>query len=125
MKTINIGFPFVDSDKGDYLKMNETKREAIKSNLMFLILSTKGRRYNLPDFGTNLKKYIFDFNDDISYSAIRDDIQQSVSKYFPSVSVTDIEIESIESNEYAARVVIKYEVDNTTFTFEDSFTVLI
>ena len=37
---INIDFPFKDSDKGFYLNLNQTDRDAIRADLLHLLLTT-------------------------------------------------------------------------------------
>jgi len=59
-KTYGIDFPFNDSNNGDFLKLTEIPEREIKSNLIHLLLTNKGSRYYLPEFGTNLYHYIFD-----------------------------------------------------------------
>ena len=62
-KFINIAFPFKESRRGDFVKLNSSDKQAIKADLMHLILTRRGERLYLPDFGTDLLKYIFEMND--------------------------------------------------------------
>ena len=56
-KYINIAFPFEDDTKKNYfLKLNDQGKQAIKSDLIHLLLTTPGDRLYLPDFGCNLKQ---------------------------------------------------------------------
>ena len=57
--TYGINFPFRDSYNGKFLDLSDTEREEIRSNLIHLLLTRKGTRYYLPDFGTRLYEYIF------------------------------------------------------------------
>ena len=67
---INIQFPFQDDPDGKFLKMNDDVKQAIKADLLHLLLTNKGERLYMPDFGANLRKYLFEQNDDISHQAI-------------------------------------------------------
>ena len=58
--TYGINFPFRDSRKGYYLDLTETENAEIKADLLHLLLTRKGSRYYLPDFGTRLYEYIFE-----------------------------------------------------------------
>ena len=87
---INIDFPFKDSDKGFYLNINQTDRDAIKADLLHLLLTNKGERLYLPDFGSDLKKYIFEPNDSITHEEIRDNLNDSIEKYIPNLIVNSI-----------------------------------
>ena len=66
-KFINIRFPFFDSAKGFFLDLNKTDENAIKSDLMHLILTNKGERLYNPEFGTNLRRFIFEPNDGFTF----------------------------------------------------------
>ncbi len=58
-KTYGINFPFLDSRTGKYLSLSETADEEIRTDLIHLLLTRKGSRYFLPDFGTRLYEFIF------------------------------------------------------------------
>ena len=58
-KFINIEFPFQDDNKGKFLSMNNVSEKGIKSDLIHLLLTNKGERLYLPDFGANLRQYLF------------------------------------------------------------------
>ena len=73
-KYININFPFKDSSKGFYLDITETSKDAIRSDLLHLLLTNKGERLYLPDFGSDLRKYIFEPNDKKTHADIKNKI---------------------------------------------------
>ena len=66
-KFINIAFPFQESKRGFFVELNNSDKHAIKSDLMHLILTRKGERLYMPEFGTDLLKFIFEPNDNIIY----------------------------------------------------------
>ena len=53
---INIQFPFQDDPEGKFVKMNTDAKQAIKSDLVHLLLTNKGERLYLPSFGANLRR---------------------------------------------------------------------
>ena len=55
-----ISFPFQDTTDGYFLKTTTTPQEETKANLIHLLLTRKGSRYFLPDFGTKLYDYLFE-----------------------------------------------------------------
>ena len=65
-----IDFPFRDSLEGQYVKMTATPEREIRGNLIHLLLTKKGSRYYLPDFGTRLYQFIFDQNDMVTFGLI-------------------------------------------------------
>ena len=58
-KRFGIAFPFSDSPDGLFLKTTKTPSEELRANFIHLILTKKGSRYFLPDFGTRLMEYVF------------------------------------------------------------------
>jgi phage baseplate assembly protein W len=118
-KYININFPFKDSAKGFFLDLNKSDSAAIKADLMHLILTRKGERLYLPDFGTNLLKYIFQPNDGVTQSEIKDEISQTVKKYLPNLQVNKVNVEESANSEFAATVRIDYTVTDDVFVSTD------
>lgn len=146
-RTYGINFPFRDSLQGDYLGLTEYQDQEIRADLIHLLLTRKGSRYYLPDFGTRLYEYIFEPFDGITFSAIEADIRDSVSKYIPSLILNNVSITPITSadevetssvretlgdqiwqvykvpgkntSEYTAKVRIDYTIDGSTFDQSD------
>lgn len=88
--TYGVNFPFVDSLKGDYLSLSQTPDQEIRSSLLHLLLTRKGSRYYLPDFGSRLYEFIFEPFDGVTFEAVKDDIRDNVSKYIPNLVINDI-----------------------------------
>lgn len=141
--TYGIDYPFRDSQKGDFLRMTETPEKEIRANLLHLLLTRKGSRYYLPDFGTRLYEFIFDQNDMVSFNLIEEEIRDSVKKYIPNLDVDKIEVINAETDPsgvntiseqederlfrvssaatkpYTAKVKIYYTVNNGAFSSSD------
>jgi phage baseplate assembly protein W len=90
--TYGINFPFRESFVGRYLDASDTSEEEVRSNLVHLLLSKKGTRYFLPDFGSRLYEYIFEPLDGPTFSEIESEIRDSVGKYMPGILITSIKI---------------------------------
>ena len=141
--TYGIDFPFRDSLEGKFLKMTGSPEVEIRANLIHLLLTKRGSRYFLPDFGTRLYQYIFDQNDMVTFNLIEDEIRESVKKYIPNLQINSIDVMSAEddpeeirtfqqnederlfrvsdstSKPYTAVVKISYTVDNGAFSSSD------
>ena len=103
-KYINIAFPFEDDTKKNYfLKLNDQGKQAIKSDLIHLLLTTPGDRLYLPDFGCNLKQYIFEQNDSETHGNIKSEIQTAIDKYIPNLIITELKVEYPEPGEFNVR----------------------
>lgn len=100
--TYGIIFPFRQSTKGTYFKLSEFTSEEIRSNLLHLILTRKGSRYYLPDFGTRIYEFIFEPLDGQTFESIRSEIEEQVDKYIPNVTINNITVEPYTDSEDAA-----------------------
>jgi phage baseplate assembly protein W len=141
--TYGINFPFRESYVGKYLDISDTTEEEVRSNLIHLLLTRKGFRYYLPDFGTRLYEYIFEPLDGPTFSEIEGEIRDSVEKYMPGVLITNISItdaslgeedkgtfinpdgerefkvQGISEKEHTAKIKIEYKVTNQAFESSD------
>ena len=118
-KYINIDFPFRDSEKGFYFKLNKTDTDAIRSDLLHLLLTNKGERLYLPDFGSDLRKYIFEPNDSITHDKIKNNLNETIKLYIPNLTVDDITFKNDDIEELII-VELKYTVTEGTFANSDT-----
>jgi phage baseplate assembly protein W len=138
-----IEFPFRESNDGSFVKMTPSPEREIRTNLIHLLLTRKGSRYFLPDFGTRLYQYIFDQNDAVTFELIEGEIRETVKKYIPNLDITRLDVMSAEDDPdlttsfsqdederlfrvsddstkpYTAKVKIEYTVNNGAFTSSD------
>jgi phage baseplate assembly protein W len=144
--TYGIEFPFRDSLKGNFLRLTETERNQIKSDFIHLLLTRRGSRYYLPEFGTRLYEFIFEPFDNLTFSAIEADIRDAVEKFMPNLIIDNISITPADpedelnvnnytetetqlpsiykvpgkgTSEYTAKIKINYSVGDTAFAQSD------
>ena len=96
--TYGIDFPFRDSLEGKFLRMTGFPDKEIRANLIHLLVTRKGSRYFLPDFGTRLYQYIFDQNDMVTFGLIESEIRDAVKTYIPNLDITSIDVMSAEDD---------------------------
>jgi len=108
--TYGVDFPFDTSLRGDAVKMTESASDEIRSSLLHLLLTRKGSRYYLPDFGTRLYEFLFEPLDIVSFDVIETDIRESISKYIPNLVINKITIEPLNQDE---------EVQSTRLSVDD------
>jgi phage baseplate assembly protein W len=132
--TYGINFPFDDSDSGDFLRLTEIPEREIKSNLVHLLLTRKGSRYYLPDFGSNLYQYVFEPLDDIVIGKIEEEINDAVEKYIPNLKINKITIETFYDNiqyindqkqQHTIKIKIDYVITSRTFQSPDTVTLVL
>jgi len=142
--TYGITFPFRDSFNGRYLDLSDTPEQEIRNSLANLLLTRKGTRYFLPDFGTRLLEYIFEPLDGPTFQNIQSEIRDSVEKFMPQLQLTNINISAPTGEaagatvttagnvvnpqlqmtnqnvtEYTATVRIDYSITNDVFNSKD------
>lgn len=142
--TYGINFPFRNSLTGDYLQLTNTANQEIRADLINLLLTRKGSRYFLPDFGTRLYEFLFEPFDGLTFDAIESDIRDNVEKYIPNLILDKITIEPLDpaeetedqyvtdefqspvfkfpgkgTAEYTAKVKIEYSIQDATFASSD------
>ena len=118
---INIDFPFKDSPEGFYFNLNATDADAVRADLLHLLLTNKGERLYMPDFGSDLKKYIFEPNDDVTHEQIKDNLNETIKRYMPNLIINDITFNN-DSVEELIIVKLTYTVTDGTFKNSDSVT---
>ena len=114
--TYGINFPFMDSKVGKYLELSEYTNDEIRSNLIHLLLTRKGSRFFLPDFGTRLYEYIFEPLDGPTFNDIESEIKESVEQYIPNLLITSIRVTALSSEEAGPYVTTEGNVVNTQLT---------
>ena len=142
-KTYGITFPFRDSFDGKYLDLTDFDEDEIKTDLIHLLLTRKGSRYFLPNFGTRLYEYIFEPLDGPTFNEIETEIKDAVTTYIPNLQITSVKVEPIISpdgqsnlvttypgtgeitlpdlaiNEHTAKVTINYNITSGVFNTSD------
>ena len=123
MVSYNIRFPLNDDvAKNSYLQMSRATKDAFSSNLLLLLLTQKGERYYQPDYGTDLLKFIFEPNDNLTASDVEEEIKTTVSLYIPALKIQNIEFNwnvDAEGNETSANqlnVKIKFVYTEDSFS---------
>jgi phage baseplate assembly protein W len=141
--TYGINFPFQDSPDGKYLNLSTTSDQEIRNNLIHLLLTRKGTRYFLPDFGTRLYEYLFEPLDGPTFSEIEQEIRDSVEEYIPNLLINNIDIKpasegeegkgsyvngnnervytvpNIATKEHTAKIRIDYTITDNVFNSSD------
>ena len=118
---INIDFPFKDSPEGFYFNLNATDADAVRADLLHLLLTNKGERLYMPDFGSDLKKYIFEPNDDVTHEQIKDNLNATIKRYMPNLIINSITFKN-DSIEELIIVELTYTVTDGTFNSTDTVT---
>ena len=82
---------------------------AIARSIRNLVLTTPGERFFNEDLGSRVSEILFDSIDDISASAIRDEIEETIIKYEQRVKLNNVKVQPNYDN-YEFDVTITYDV---------------
>jgi phage baseplate assembly protein W len=125
-KYYGIKFPFTSNgDEGYFIDMEYNAYKEVKSDLMHLLFTPKGIRLRMPEFGTNLLKHIFEPKDGVTYTDIKLEIQESVKKYLPNITITEIIANHNEIDQRMVDVSIKYDINEGGFITSDEIKITI
>ena len=123
MQSYNIKYPLQDNvETNTYFKMSTVTKDAFSSDLLLLLLTQKGERYYEPDYGTDLLKYIFEPNDNLTAADVEQEIKRIVSLYIPALKINQITFnwKTDDNNQPIGENQLNV---NIKFTFsEDAFT---
>ena len=87
---LGLPYPTVKTPLGYWYSQSGLNQ--IKSDMLCLLLTAPGERVMLPDFGTPLKRLIFEQNDAATAESARQMIIDSIRKWEPRVAITDVEV---------------------------------
>jgi len=118
---IGLNLPLTAS-KNSFFALNYTTKDQAITNLKNLILTNKGERVMLPEYGANLKKLVFE---QAPEEKIKEQIENAVEEWLPYINIIELLVERDSINENLINISLSYNVledeDTTeTLTFEIS-----
>ena len=94
---------------------NYQTKDAIKNNLINFFLTNRTERYLNPNFGGDLRKYIFEQINSNNLDFLKQDIQNQIGLYFPNVIVASLDVmEYIDNNQIV--ITLKYTIADTNIS---------
>ena len=91
-KNIVIGVSLPFNAPGVFNKTYSTK-DQIKSNLINLLLTDKGERIMNPEFGTDIRRSLFDNMTNSSSELLRLKIIDSINIFIPEILLGEVKVE--------------------------------
>lgn len=105
-----IKFPVtIDNFEKTFFDLDIKTADGIRSEIMHCIFTPKGQRIRYPDFGTSLIQFIFNPNDSQTWSDVKSEIKETVTKFIPNTTINDIEIYETDSG-LGLWALVKYTV---------------
>jgi len=78
--------------------LTTTMEQVVRQNFKNLVLTNPGERMMIPDFGVGIKRFLFEMNNETTYSSIRSTIADQVRKYMPFIQVISVNFNVDEFN---------------------------
>ena len=89
--------------------------DQIKSDMLVLLLTNPGERVMNPNFGTPLRRLIFEPNDPALRLEAKNMIINSINRWEPRISVQNIEVDSKVDNNSLNKADDKQELEHILF----------
>jgi phage baseplate assembly protein W len=104
--------------EGPYLMI--TRYDALlQQNMKMLLLTSPGERIMIPNYGVGLKRVIFQQNTEEVRDAIKERIQEQISRFLDYVKVQNIEIFSEDNSDLPSNYIsikINYFVPSLSYS---------
>jgi len=116
-----IKYPFRnEGTQHFYVDANESVSDKVKSQLIHIVFTPKGQRIRNPEFGTDLIKFIFNPNDDMTWESVKNEVSDSVNRWATNISIRNIEVVKNAEDEHEIYVRLDYSVTEGNKKTNDS-----
>ena len=106
-KAIGVAFPF---DSPGVFRQSFKEKDAIKSNLINLLLTEPGERIMEPTFGLGLKNKLFENN--INVEELKINIGDKINQFIPQINLVNVDAQLIE-NSHTLMIQISYRITSS------------
>ena len=114
---VGVTLPF---DNDSVFNQSFTTKEAVKSNLINVLLTAPGERVFEPLFGVGLKRIIFEQN--VNEEGLKSNINDQVGMYIPEIEIEDIDIKMVpDEHTLYIRLTYKFILDETFDSIQLNF----
>ncbi len=103
-KDIGYGIVFPLMDEGTFTQ-SFTLKDKVKTNILNVLLTERGERLYMPNFGCGLKNLLFDNNIDVQQ--LKEIIIEQLNRHVPEVTVEEVQTEQVE---HTLKVTLSYIV---------------
>ena len=108
-----IAFPVtIKSMDKTLFDFDKTRSEMVKSEIMHLLFTPKGQRLRSPDFGSRLIQFIFNPNDQDTWTDIVSEFKDMVKKWVPYCQINDMTTD-VSQDGNGIIVQVRYSVTET------------
>lgn len=123
---VGVKLPFLRKD-ARLFELSYTTNDQALSNLKNLLLTKRGERYFLPEFGTNLQGILFENSIAAAREYIYNEITTAIETWLPYIGITSLTVNEVlsedSSNMLGYRVVLFVSVNGVNSNTPISFTI--
>lgn len=89
-----------------------TNNDVISQSIKTILSTSKGERIMLPEFGSNLKEYIFEPLDISTGELIILEVEEALERWEDRISIIDVRVEE-EPDDNIIKITVDYSVNET------------
>lgn len=110
---VGITLPYTRGEVDGFFKQTHSLLERARTNLSFLLMTAKGERPMMPEYGSDLRSIIFNPNtQDFLDEIIEDAVKDAASTYMKEVIINTVAVKrDLENNPYQATVDINFSIN--------------
>ena len=110
-KAVNAEYSASATTGKGVFESSYSTQEAVISNLKNLLLTEKGERYMQPNFGTNIRKVLFDNNTEDIRESLQETIDEDIKFWLPYVKLTDIDVIS-SADMHSLNIKLSFKIES-------------
>jgi phage baseplate assembly protein W len=101
------GFPYPLATSARGYFFTQTGVEVLKADLLQLLLTNPGERVMMPEYGTPLRRLLFQPADAILVSETRETLIQAINRWEPRIAVTALDV-SVDPDSHMLNINIEF-----------------
>jgi hypothetical protein len=105
-----IGISVLYSNNTSVFSSTVTTKDQVKSNLINYVLTNKGERLYDPNFGGDVRRALFEANDDLTFDEIAIRLEKEILQYVPNIILQSIVIKRAP-DENLVNIIINYQLN--------------
>jgi phage baseplate assembly protein W len=88
-----IGISVLYNNSTNVFNSTITTKEQVKSNLINYVLTNKGERLYDPNFGGDIRRAVFEANDDAAFESVIARLEDEILAYVPNIILQSITLQ--------------------------------
>lgn len=91
-KGYSVALPLLYNKEDGPYALNKSMIDVVKQNLKTLVLTDKGERIMIPEFGVGLNKFLFENFNQTTKMQIQSEVVTQVRRYMPFINIDFVEV---------------------------------